>query len=65
MTDNLERRFEQHNEGYERTTKPYLPYILLYSEVVASRVDARLREKYWKSGTGKRKLRKMRDSLNM
>ncbi|WP_073217783.1 GIY-YIG nuclease family protein [Aequorivita viscosa] len=64
MTDDIDRRLKQHNGGYERTTKPYCPYILLYSEVAGNRVDARLREKYWKSGTGKRQLRKMRDSLN-
>jgi putative endonuclease len=64
MTDNLERRVQQHNLGNEKTTKPYLPYILLYSESLENRSDARIREKYWKSGTGKRKLRKMRESLN-
>jgi putative endonuclease len=64
MTDNLERRVKQHNDGKEKTTKPYLPYILLYSESVDIRADARTREKYWKSGTGKRQLRKMRELLN-
>tara|TARA_R100000353_G_C6354917_1_gene154391 strand:- start:195 stop:446 length:252 start_codon:yes stop_codon:yes gene_type:complete len=64
MTDNLERRVQQHNDGKEKTTKPYLPYILLYSESIDNRIDARTREKYWKSGTGKRQLRQMRESLN-
>jgi putative endonuclease len=64
MTDNLERRVLQHNDGKEKTTKPYLPYILLYSESIDNRTDARTREKYWKSGTGKRQLRKMRELRN-
>ncbi|WP_034259794.1 GIY-YIG nuclease family protein [Altibacter lentus] len=64
MTDNLERRVQQHNDGKKKTTKPYLPYILLYSESIDNRIDARTREKYWKSGTGKRQLRQMRESLN-
>ncbi len=56
LTDNLERRIQQHNDGRERTTKPYLPYILIYPETLNNRHEARLREKYWKSGTGKRQL---------
>ncbi len=64
LTDNLERRIAQHNAGHEKTTKPYLPFIVLYSEVLDTRTEARLREKYWKSGTGKRQLRKLRGSEN-
>ncbi|MEZ5006607.1 MAG: GIY-YIG nuclease family protein [Chitinophagales bacterium] len=60
MTQNLEDRFRRHNRGYERTTKPYAPFVLLYSEVCSTIVEARIREKYWKSGTGKERLRKLR-----
>jgi putative endonuclease len=36
---------------------------LIYSEECKTRPEARVREKYWKSGIGKEKLKKLRDSL--
>tara|TARA_R110000787_G_scaffold13816_1_gene42959 strand:- start:338 stop:604 length:267 start_codon:yes stop_codon:yes gene_type:complete len=62
LTSDLPSRIDRHNKGYEKTTKPYLPYVLLFSEQVETRLEARKREKYWKSGIGKEKLRKLRDS---
>ncbi|WP_346239150.1 GIY-YIG nuclease family protein [Niabella insulamsoli] len=32
MTDNLERRLRQHNNGENRSTKAYKPFTLLYTE---------------------------------
>ena len=61
MTSNLKERFERHNKGYERTTKPFLPFVLIYAEQCETREQARIREKYWKSGIGKEKLRIIRD----
>ncbi len=61
MTQNIDERIKRHNDGRERTTKFYRPFVLIYSEVCKSRVDARIREKYWKSGVGKEKLRELRD----
>ena len=59
MTSNLLERLHRHNSGYERTTKPYAPYILLYEEKCADRLIARHREKYLKSGVGKEFLRSL------
>ncbi|MEM9327860.1 MAG: GIY-YIG nuclease family protein [Bacteroidota bacterium] len=53
MSDNLRRRLEQHNAGKNRTTKPYLPFVLIWVEEFPSRSEARKREKYLKSGVGK------------
>ncbi|MFP5471849.1 MAG: GIY-YIG nuclease family protein [Bacteroidia bacterium] len=53
LTSDLDKRLERHNKGYERTTKPYRPFVLLYSEQCDDRVSARIREKYFKSGIGK------------
>jgi putative endonuclease len=53
MTQNLEERLKRHNCGYERTTKPYRPFRLIHQEVFATRAEARVREKYLKSGIGK------------
>ncbi len=60
MTSNLERRIKEHNAGKERTTRAYRPFKLLYCEQCNDRVAGRKREKYWKSGVGKKKLRQLR-----
>jgi len=59
ITDNIARRINQHNKGYNKTTKPYLPFELIYFEELPDRVTARKREKYFKSGIGKEYLRKL------
>lgn len=57
MTNNLEKRIERHNKGYERTTRPYRPFELLFQEELANRLEARKKEIYLKSGIGKEYLR--------
>jgi putative endonuclease len=57
MTNDVERRLKEHNSGKNRSTKPYLPFELVYTEQLESREAARLREKYLKSGSGKRWLK--------
>ena len=59
LTNNLERRISEHNMGKERTTKPNIPFILIYSEKFKTRTEARIREKYLKSGCGKEFLRSL------
>ena len=59
LTDNLERRIAQHNSGKSKTTKPYRPFRLIFSEKFSSRIEAREKEKYLKSTTGKRFLYKL------
>lgn len=63
MTKDVDARIARHNAGKEKTTKPYVPFQLIYSEVCNDRVAARQKEKYWKSGIGKQKLRQIRDQL--
>ncbi len=63
MTENIENRIKRHNDGRERTTKFYSPFELIFSEVCETRQEARTREKYWKSGIGKEKLRAIREVL--
>jgi len=59
MTDNLERRLKEHNAWRQKSTKAYLPYKLIYTEMCGDRKEARIREKYWKSWVWKEKLRKL------
>ena len=63
MTKDVDARLARHNKGREKITKPYAPFQLIYTEVCANRVKAREREKYWKSGIGKQKLRDIRDQI--
>ena len=53
LTNNHVRRINAHNAGYNRTTKAYRPFYVLLIEKYPTRVEARVREKYLKSGVGK------------
>ena len=59
MTNNLERRLKQHNNGENRSRKAYQPFVLVLSEIYETRVDARNRERYLKSGAGKEHLKSL------
>jgi putative endonuclease len=53
LTSDLERRVRQHNAGREKTTRPYRPFTLILHAEFSTRAEARKREIYLKSGTGK------------
>ena len=53
-TSNLEMRLKEHNKGIVRSTKHMVPLELLYFEACLNKSDAFQREKYLKSGMGKR-----------
>ena len=63
LTDNLERRFREHNSGKNKTTKPYSPFKILYTQEFETRLEARQKEKYFKSGIGKEKLNIIKESI--
>jgi putative endonuclease len=63
ITFDVDKRFDRHNKGHERTTKPYAPFKLIFTEEYKSREEARQREKYWKSGIGKERLKRIRDNF--
>lgn len=41
QTINLHNRLLRHNNGYEKTTRPYRPYKLIYTENFTDRISAR------------------------
>ncbi len=57
-TNNIERRFKDHNNGKEISTKSRKPFKLIYTETYDNLSSARKREKYLKTGKGKEYLRK-------
>ncbi len=58
-TSDLRKRFERHNKGLNKATKPYIPYKLIHYEAFLSRVDAKRREIYLKSGWGRKSIDKL------
>ncbi len=62
MTNDLARRIAEHNNGFNKTTKPYAPFIIIYQEELPNRIQARVREKYLKSGVGKAFLKSLSTS---
>ena len=58
MSTNPNKRLREHNGGQVFSTKGFRPWILIFLESCgSSRVYTRTREKYWKSGIGKEKLK--------
>jgi putative endonuclease len=60
FTSNFEKRLYEHNHGKTRSTKGYIPWKMLFLEKVETRLEARKREKYLKSGIGKEYLKSIK-----
>lgn len=61
ITNNIEERLKKHNHGYKATmsTLKRGPFELVFVQICKDRVEARILEKYLKSGAG----RELRDKL--
>ena len=55
------KRFLDHNAGKNKSTKGHRPWKLVYIEKYPTRVEAREREKYFKSGIGREYLKNKLD----
>ncbi len=63
VTKDIEKRIRQHNKGFSRSTKPYLPWILIHIEKFHKKTDAYKREYYLKHPKGYReKLRVIKEN---
>jgi len=58
FTTNLTKRFIEHNQGLSRSTKSKRPWNLIYYESYLDIRDARVREKYLKTGWGRNYIKK-------
>lgn len=56
-TNDLRKRFKQHNQGKSTWTKGRGPWEIIYYEASLNEGDTIAREKYLKSGMGKRYLK--------
>jgi len=56
-TRDLRKRILHHNLGKNRSTKYGVPWKLIYCEISINQQDARARERYLKSGMGRKYLK--------
>ena len=59
FTTNLKKRFGDHNNKEELSTKAYAPFELIHYEAYRNKKDAKRRENYFKTTKGKTTLRTM------
>ncbi|MBU2037416.1 GIY-YIG nuclease family protein [Patescibacteria group bacterium] len=57
-TNDLKNRFLEHSKGKVTSTKNRLPVKLIYYEAYINRIDAKKRECFLKSGSGRKFLKK-------
>ncbi len=57
FSEDVEKRVIEHNSGKTKSTKGYKPWKLFFTEPYVTRIEAREREKYLKSGIGKEKIK--------
>lgn len=66
-TSDLRKRIAEHKDGKSTYTRSHGPYELVYYEASLNQNDAYAREKYLKSGMGKRylknRMKKFRETL--
>jgi len=59
LTNDIHRRLREHNDGKTRSTRARRPLKLIHSEEFLTRSSARDRERFLKSGRGRRLIREL------
>ena len=59
VTDDVNKRLDEHNAGRVKSSNPYRPYKLIHTESFETLSEARQKEKFYKSTTGRRRLKGM------
>lgn len=57
-TNDLRKRLKEHNQGFNKSTKPYTPWRIIYYEACLDEDDARRREDYLKKTQGQRLIKR-------
>lgn len=63
LSDNVDRRYKEHNDGMVKKTRFYRPFLLIQVEIVENRIEARKLEVYFKSGYGKEIIKEIYQDL--
>ena len=58
-TSDLKRRLDEHNAGKNISTKPYIPYEVIYYEALPTLEESVVRERFYKTGRGREVLEKI------
>ena len=59
VAEDVEKRLKEHNAGRVKSSKPYRSYKIIHTESFNTLSEARQKEKYFKTSTGRRKIREM------
>ena len=59
VADDVNKRLETHNTGRVKSTSPYRPYKVIHTESFDTLSEARQKERFYKSTTGRRRIREM------
>jgi len=59
LTNNLRQRIKEHRHGKVKTTKNFGNFLAYLIDKAENLERARYKEKYWKSGSGRKKLKKI------
>ena len=57
FTEDIERRIKSHNQGKVKSTESRRPLNIVYYEIVPDITSTRRKEKYFKSGFGRKYIR--------
>lgn len=57
-TKDINNRLKEHNRSENFSTKPYLPWHLIYCELCINEIDAKRRENYLKTSQGARLIKR-------
>ena len=57
VADDVEKRLKEHNDGKVISSRPYRPYKIMHTESFETLREARQKEKFYKSTTGRKRLR--------
>ena len=55
----IHKRLRDHNEGRVQSSRPYRPYKVIYTNAFETLSEARKEERFYKSSTGRRRLKLM------
>ncbi|MBI5673640.1 MAG: GIY-YIG nuclease family protein [Nitrospirae bacterium] len=59
----MEKRLKEHNSGRVKSSRPYRPYKILYTQAFPTLIEARQAERFYKSTAGRRRLKQMISTL--